>query len=190
MRLFETIRANITARMAAEHYGVQVRRNGMACCPFHDDKHPSMKLDKRYHCFGCQADGDAIDFVRNMFGLPVYEAARKLAEDFELTYEHSGKGKQVLTKTDNGKTIKDRSFEQRMLDVEKKIEKWILHAKNILLRYQSWLKFWKEIYKPEESDSDYDPLFLESLEQIDKINYYLDVLYNGTDQERLAFSLI
>ena len=29
----------------------------MACCPFHDDKHPSMKVDRRFHCFGCQADG-------------------------------------------------------------------------------------------------------------------------------------
>lgn len=41
----------------------------MACCPFHDDKHPSMKVDRRFHCFGCQADGDVIDFTARLFGL-------------------------------------------------------------------------------------------------------------------------
>ena len=54
----------------------------MACCPFHDDKHPSMKVDRRFHCFGCQADGDVIDFTARLFGLSGKEAALKLAEDF------------------------------------------------------------------------------------------------------------
>ena len=52
----------------------------MACCPFHDDKHPSMKVDRRFHCFGCQADGDVIDFTARLFGLSGKEAALKLAE--------------------------------------------------------------------------------------------------------------
>ena len=38
------------------------------CCPFHDDRHPSMKVDRRFHCFGCQADGDVIDFTARLFG--------------------------------------------------------------------------------------------------------------------------
>ena len=49
----------------------------MACCPFHDDKHPSMKVDRRFHCFGCQADGDVIDFTARLFGLNKKEAAQK-----------------------------------------------------------------------------------------------------------------
>ena len=53
----------------------------MACCPFHDDKHPSMKVDRRFHCFGCQADGDVIDFTARLFGLNKKDAALKLAED-------------------------------------------------------------------------------------------------------------
>lgn len=31
-----------TVRQAAEHYGLQVSRNGMALCPFHNDRHPSL----------------------------------------------------------------------------------------------------------------------------------------------------
>ena len=50
MDVFRVVKDNVTARQVAEHYGMKIGRNGMACCPFHDDKHPSMKLDKRYYC--------------------------------------------------------------------------------------------------------------------------------------------
>ena len=63
MNVFEAVKQSVTTRQAAEHYGIHVGRNGMACCPFHNDKTPSMKLDQRYHCFGCGADGDVIDFI-------------------------------------------------------------------------------------------------------------------------------
>lgn len=68
-------------------YGIKVNRNGMAVCPFHNDKNPSMKVDKRFHCFACQADGDAVDFVSRLFGLPCKEAAMKLADDFGIGYD-------------------------------------------------------------------------------------------------------
>ena len=53
MNVFEAVKQSVTTRQAAEHYGIHAGRNGMACCPFHHDKTPSMKLDRRYHCFGC-----------------------------------------------------------------------------------------------------------------------------------------
>ena len=58
MTIFEAVKTTVTPRMAAEHFGLNVSRNGMVCCPFHDDRHPSMKLyEDHYHCFGCQAKG-------------------------------------------------------------------------------------------------------------------------------------
>ena len=60
MNVFEVVKENVTARQAAEAYGLKVGRTGMACCPFHSDKSPSMKLDERYYCFGCGATGDAV----------------------------------------------------------------------------------------------------------------------------------
>ena len=54
------------------------------CCPFHGDKHPSMKVDSRFHCFACQADGDVIDFVGRLFQLSPYKAVEKLKEDFGM----------------------------------------------------------------------------------------------------------
>ena len=53
MTIFEAVKTTVAPRMAAEHFGLSVSRNGMVCCPFHDDRHPSMKLyEDHYHCFG------------------------------------------------------------------------------------------------------------------------------------------
>ena len=50
--VFEVVKQSVAVREAAEMYGIAVGRGGMACCPFHDDRHPSMKVDTRFHCFG------------------------------------------------------------------------------------------------------------------------------------------
>lgn len=75
MNLFEAVKDSVTTRQAAESYGLQVKHGGMCRCPFHNDKTPSMKVDKRFHCFGCQADGDVIDFTARLFGLTPKDAA-------------------------------------------------------------------------------------------------------------------
>ena len=87
MNVFEAVKENVTTRQAAELYGIRVRRNGMVCCPFHADRTPSMKVDRRFHCFGCGADGDVIDFVSRLFGLPCRKAAVRLADDFGICYD-------------------------------------------------------------------------------------------------------
>ena len=88
--VFEAVKQSVTTRQAALVYGISVGRNGMACCPFHDDRHPSMKVDRRFHCFACQADGDVIDFTSRLFGLSSKEAALKLAEDFSISFDRKG----------------------------------------------------------------------------------------------------
>lgn len=81
MDIFTTVKAAVTVRQAAEHYGLQASRNGMTCCPFHDDRHPSMKLNERYfYCFGRGVTGDVIDLVARLFDLRSYEAAQKLGK--------------------------------------------------------------------------------------------------------------
>lgn len=54
-------------------------RIGMALCPFHADKTASMDIRKNfYHCYGCGAQGDVIDFVMKTQGLSFKEAITKL----------------------------------------------------------------------------------------------------------------
>ena len=87
MNVYEAVKQSVTTRQAAEHYGIRLGRNGMCVCPFHDDKNPSMKVDRRFHCFGCQTDGDVIDFVSRLENISLKEAALMLAQDFSIPYE-------------------------------------------------------------------------------------------------------
>ena len=84
MNIFQVVKENVTARQAAAQYGLKVNKNGMVCCPFHNDRHPSMKIDKGFCCFACGAKGDVITFVADFFHLAPLEAAKKLAEDFQI----------------------------------------------------------------------------------------------------------
>ena len=86
LNIFQVVKENVTARQAAEQYGLKVNKNGMVCCPFHDDRHPSMKVDKGFCCFACGAKGDVITFVADFFHLAPLEAAKKLARRFSDTY--------------------------------------------------------------------------------------------------------
>ncbi|RUO40086.1 DNA primase [Aliidiomarina taiwanensis] len=62
-------------------------RNYQACCPFHSEKSPSFTVapDKQfYHCFGCGAHGNAIDFVMEYDGLEFPDAVEVLAAELGL----------------------------------------------------------------------------------------------------------
>ena len=47
MNLFEMVKGSVTTLEAAQRYGLHVSYNGMCTCPFHSDKHPSMRVDNR-----------------------------------------------------------------------------------------------------------------------------------------------
>ena len=136
MNVFEAVKQSVTTRQAAEHYGIHVGRNGMACCPFHHDKTPSMKLDRRYHCFGCGADGDVIDFAAALYGLGKKEAAVQLAQDFGLSYED----------------WKPPGKEKKPKPRQKSPEEQFQEAKNrcfrILADYLHLLRAWRKDYVP------------------------------------------
>lgn len=56
-------------------------REWVACCPFHADRSPSFTIfdrGQRFHCFGCGASGDVLDFVQRAYGVTLPEAARML----------------------------------------------------------------------------------------------------------------
>ena len=65
---------------------VSLRRAGAewsACCPFHRDRTPSFRIydgGRRFHCFGCGATGDVLDFVQRAYGTILPEAAKLLGD--------------------------------------------------------------------------------------------------------------
>ena len=134
MNVFEAVKGKVTTRQAAEMYGIRVNRHGMAVCPFHNDKNPSMKVDKRFHCFACQADGDAVDFVSRLFGLPSKAAAMKLADDFGISYDNRQKHRIKPH-------IREPTPEQRYRQEESRCYR-------VLSDYFHHLRTWKQQYAP------------------------------------------
>lgn len=180
MNIFQKIKESVTTRQAAEMYGLRVNRNGMVCCPFHDDKHPSMKVDKGFYCFACGAKGDVIHFVERVYGLSPYEAAKKLADDFQVPIEST------TTKS------KRRANEQRMQkknphQLKQEFEKWEKYCIRILSDYLHLLEEWKKQYAPRCFEDEWKDGFVEACKCREITSYYLDILLSGALEERVEF---
>ena len=135
--LFTQIKSQVTTRQAAERYGISVNRSGMARCIFHDDRHPSMKIDERFYCFGCHATGDVIDFTAKLFGLSLYDAAKKLADDFDIRPLPPGQSVPIPKLPAE---LSERKEEQRVL--------------GLLVDYERLLTKWKEDFAPATPDKE------------------------------------
>ena len=173
MNLFETVRTNVKAVDVVLMAGFQPNRSKMICCPFHNDKHPSMQVDRRYFCFGCGAKGDAVDFVANCYGLSLKEAAEKIISDFGLTYNNTGYAKGVR------KPIAAKRSEYQIW-AEKKQE---LFAH--LSRLHEQLREMKMRYAPKDrEDSEWSPLFVMAAKELTYVEYLYDYcMFEATEEE-------
>ncbi len=171
--VFEAVKQSVSTREAAEFYGIKVSRTGMACCPFHDDKHPSMKVDRRFHCFGCQADGDVIDFTARLFGLNKKEAALKLAEDFSVSFDAKGHDppRRRPVKRKISEELRYRQAEQKCF--------------RVLCDYLHLLERWKVEYAPQSPEDELDDRFVEACHMIEYVNDLLDVLMFAELEQRV-----
>lgn len=169
MTLFEHIKDQVTTRDAAERYGLQVSRHGMCKCPFHDDKNPSMKVDRRFHCFGCQADGDVISFVSRLFDLSAKEAALQLVKDFGIHID--------------GKAYDAKAHRHRTITSAEVFAHQKAYCFDELINYRNLLTQWQQQYQPKSPDEELHPRFLEALNNLTRIEYELDVLLYGTQDE-------
>ena len=165
--VFEVVKQSVTVREAAEMYGIEVKRGGMACCPFHDDRHPSMKVDTRFHCFGCGADGDVIDFTARLYDLSPKEAAEKLALDFGLAYDS-----QVPPR---------RRYVRQKTEAQKLKEKRE-HGWRVLTDYYHLLRKWETDYSPKTPDENPHPRFMEAIQKKDYMGYLLDTFLDSSTE--------
>lgn len=168
MNVFEAVKQSVTTRQAAERYGIKVNRNGMCVCPFHNDKNPSMKVDRRFYCFGCGATGDVIDFVSRLHGIGSREAALMLAQDFAIPYE-------------DGRNAGKESIRPRLRKEteEQKFKRMERHCFRVLSDYYHLLRRWKEEYTPRQPDEAWNPRFTEALQNMSRVEYLMDVLLSG-----------
>ena len=165
MNLFDTVKAAVTPRMAAERYGLPIQQGGMVCCPFHADRTPSMKLNEDYfYCFGCGTSGDVIDLVAKLFNLSSYDAAKKLAYDFGIDPDKPP----AAAALKRGKT---------QAEAER-------HCFRVLRDYFGILQDWKEHCAPQSPEDPIDPRYAEACHMLERIGNMLDILACGTPKER------
>ena len=168
--VFEVVKQSVTVREAAEMYGIEVKRGGMACCPFHDDRHPSLKLNEDYfYCFGCGATGDVIDFTARLYNLSPKEAAEKLAQDFGLAYDSKIPIRRtyIRQKSEAQKFMEDRDYTFR-----------------VLADYYHLLGKWKTDYSPKVPEENPHPRFMEAIQRRDYVGYLLDFFLEDSPEEQ------
>lgn len=171
MDIFATVKAAVAVRQAAEHYGLQVSRNGMALCPFHNDRHPSLYVsDDRYHCFACGEHGDVTDLTAKLFDLRLYDAARKLASDFHLALD------KPLPEAIRQK-LKHKTKAQQLRENEQL-------CFSVLNQYRRLLLDWERQYAPQAPEDVLDERFVEACHRLPWAEYQLDILLQGDSYER------
>ena len=188
MNIFHETKSMISVRQVAESYGLKVNRNGMACCPFHNDKHPSMKTDaSHYYCFGCGAHGDAIGYVAEMFSLSQYDAACKIIQDFNLPIETKHKI------SDDEKNSYQKLVEQKKYaeTVKKRFERWADETIDQLKECKQLIEEAKDlIFTKEPGTAVISNGFAYMLHQQEKIEYWLDILCMGDEAEKRQLFLM
>ena len=163
MNLFETVKSAVTVKQAAEHYGCKVNRGDMICCPFHDDRHPSMKLNRDYfYCFGCGATGDVIDFTAQLFDLSPFDAARKLALDFGIDPNTPVSAAVALPRIRQEESQREREG----------------HCASVLIEYERLLKNRQQRFAPVHPSDEWDGRFVSASHALPQVSYMIDCLYD------------
>ncbi len=166
MTIFEKVKASVALKDAAEHYGIKLASNNMICCPFHNDRHPSMKLNEGYfYCFGCGETGDVVDFVSKLFGIKPFEAVQRLASDFNV---------------DNAEIVIPVKH-----PIIKAFREDELYCFRVLCDYLHILENWKIIYAPKTPDDELDDRFVEACQMLDYIEYLVDYLTVAELEDKL-----
>lgn len=161
MDLFTQIKMAVSVKEAAEYYGLEVNRGNMVCCPFHNDRTPSMKLNEDYfYCFGCGARR-CDRLVARLFNLSSYDAAKKLAYDFGI---------------DPDKPPAAAALRKPKYPLAKAFQKEELHCQRILYDYLHLLERWKMQYAPKTPEDTLDDRFVEACQMLDYIEDLTDIL--------------
>lgn len=152
-------RANIFK--VAEYFNIHINRNNMALCCFHKEKSPSLSFSHSkqiFHCFGCGVGGDCITLVSKLLNINAYESAKQINNIFCL-------GVDFGQKTSSYELNKYKQTQE----AKKRFKEW--HNKTFILLC--------DYYRSLEG--------IERLQQQDIVEYYIDLLTVGTEEDWLWF---
>lgn len=169
---FETIKTAVHIEGLMDYYGIHTNRQGVACCPLHNEKTPSFKVYPKtnsFYCFGCGAGGDVIKFVEFMEHVSAASAARMLDSVFGLG---------VCDKKADPKLMKEQIKRERKKEALQKYEEWERKFVNGLITEKS------ELEKTLKSSEVFSDLWCRAQNRVNEINDLLDIfLTSGADYE-------
>lgn len=175
--IFEDIKDRVNLKDLVRFYGLDVDRGGFACCPFHNEKHPSFKVyEDHYHCFGCGKHGDHVDFVQKLYGISNIEAAKKISHDMGLGLDQGEFATPIRPRFKCPQ--KDKAFEQ-----------WVNEATQTLIEYKKLLDYWREVYNPRSPIDKVDDRYLESLHKKGYTEFYLSKLLGYENERREIYEM-
>lgn len=169
----DIIKSQINMIDICRTYGFNIQRGNFICCPFHNEKTPSLKLydgNRGFYCFGCGEHGSVIDFVMRYFNLDFPKAISKLNDDFCL-------GLPIGQRIDRRKQLEMErlAFQRRQKAKQEEAER-----QQIEDAYWAAFDEWKRLdenkrkYAPETQTEPLHPLFIEALKNISGAEYRLE----------------
>ena len=171
--------------VAARYGGIQVLRGNKAHCPWHADKTPSLSFyngNRRFHCFSCGEGGDAVDLSQRLLNLATpLEALQQLNADYHLGLQ--------LNRPVSDKAVQRAIRERERRKNEQALYRaWVMSSHRLLAEYFRLLRGWRRTLAPRAPGEPLDPRFVESLHQLDRLEYILDTIYTeGTPEEKKQF---
>ena len=141
LRMFiPQVKAAVTVRQLLEFNGIRVNRHGFCVCPLHGDKDASLKVyggERGWTCYGCHKGGDVINLAKELYGLKLTDAIRRLDNEF-------GIGLPLDEKPSQKNRFLFRA-EQIRRETEREREK---HRKELLEKeYWDWFEMWQYLDK-------------------------------------------
>lgn len=175
--IFKFVKEYVTAKDVAICYGFRPNRSNLICCPFHDDKHPSMKVDIRFYCHGCGEYGDAIDFVSKYFGIGLREAAQKILEDFGIKRMPDVSRKQLISAQKQQNTVSQ--YQDRKAELTQITRK--------LMDYKTTVKERIKAHAPKSQDEEWSDAFANEINALMRATYLIDGCLFGVGDEKREF---
>ena len=175
--IFKFVKDYVTAKDVAIHYGFRPNRSNLICCPFHDDKHPSMKVDRRYFCFGCGAQGDAIDFVSEYFGIGLKDAVLKIVDDF-------GIGSMMESAQKRKQSVQMKPIEITRYSTKKSELTDIVRR---LMDYKDIVRKRMQESAPPTPEDEMSDAFAEEVDALVRASYLIDGCLVGAEDEKWEF---
>lgn len=167
-----TINSQLSMKRVAEYYGYQVNRAGFISCPFHQEKTSSCKIyEHSFHCFGCGAGNDIVDFVKGLFNINFQQALIRLDNDFSL-------GLDIGKKADRSELLKQKREHEKKQREKARLKAELKAEFNRLAEiHRQFLRDLQE-YAP-RNDLDFVHIrFITAIKNIGGVEYQLDRLYN------------